>query len=219
MGNFDQKEGVSGYSFLQAPDAQEAVAPIDYAFRNGEHIQLHGKQEFMFRFIESNYESIKTYYRDFYGASVESDGESINKYFYIEILPESRGQIPYFNRYPLPNEYVIIGFLLYKIVFIDGFIELDSISAFQRIVRQDYEELKPGLYRILARVKKPTPTELDDEKVDTIIEKALKEFNKIGWVDLEDDRFEILPSFQRLVKLYGDYINDPKLWDKEDPQS
>ncbi len=91
---------------------------------------------------------------------------------------------------------MIIGFLLYKVVYIDGYLELNSlVNILQRIIRQDNEDLKPGIYRALAKAKKVNTTSMDDEKVDELVRKTLKEFSRIGWADLDGDDFDLLPLF------------------------
>jgi len=216
MGNYHPQENINATSFLSASEAKELFARIDYALKNGVHIQRWQQQEAMFRFLERHFHSMKLYYRDFFGIPLEEAGETVNKYYYVDFLPGSRGNIPVENRHFLANEYVIVGFMLYKIVFIDGYIELDSLPALQRMIRQDYEDIKPGIYRALAKARKVNTTEMDDQKVNDVVEKALREFSKIGWIALEGQNFDILPSFQRLPKIYGDYINHPENWLKDE---
>ena len=91
-------------------------------------------------------------------------------------------------------------------------IELNSVKKLQKIIRQDYEDLKPGIYRTLAKVQRDRPNPMDDEKVDKIIIDALQEFNKIAWITLVDDHFEVLSSFQRINRIYMDYINNLDSW-------
>lgn len=216
MASNHQQQNISATSFLEDPDAQEHFAYMDYLFKNGAHIQYTKEQEWLWRFIGKHYESMKRYYMDFFDLSLEESGEALEKYYYLEFLPGNRRGVPLENRDFLPNEYVIIGFLLYKIIFIDGYVELDSLTRLQQLIRQDNEDIKPGIYRALAKAKKINTTQLDDDKVDEIILKAMREFSKIGWIELDGDRFSTLPSFQRLPKLYGDYINKPELWQKQD---
>ncbi len=211
MADYDQ-EKISAHSFLKDPDSKETFAQIDYALKNGKHIQRWQKEEDLFRFLEKHFSSLKMYYKDYFQISLEASGESTNKYYYLEFLPENRGNIPLENRHFLPNEHVIVGFLLYKIVFIDNYIELNSLPALQQMIRHDYEHLKPDIYRALAKAKRVNTTEIDDNKVNDIIEKAMREFSRIGWIELDEGNFDILPSFQRLPKIYADYINIPELW-------
>jgi hypothetical protein len=60
----------------------------------------------------------------------------------------------------------------------------------------------------LAKLRKTNATTLSSEKVDEIVHEALKEFRKLGWVVMEEDYFDVMPSFNRLNKVYGDYINN-----------
>lgn len=216
MGNYHPQENINATSFLADSAAKELFATIDYALKNGVHIQRWQQQEAMFRFLERHFRSMKLYYREFFGVPLEEAGETVNKYYYVDFLPGSRGNIPVENRHFLANEYVIVGFMLYKIVFIDGYIELDSLPALQRMIRQDYEDIKPGIYRALAKARKVNTTEMDDQKVNDVVEKAMREFSKIGWIVLEGQSFDILSSFQRLPKIYGDYINHPENWLKDE---
>ncbi|HEX8516872.1 MAG TPA: hypothetical protein VF868_11775 [Bacteroidia bacterium] len=212
MGNNHSEEELNSNSFLADAEAKELFGTIDYALKNGKHIQRWQAQETLFLFIDRNYISLKRYYKDFFGVLLDNAGESIQKYFFLEFLPDSRGEIPIENRHFLPNEYVIVGFMLYKIVYIDGYVELNTLSTLQKMIKQDYEDIKPGIYRALAKAKKIHTTQMDDEKADDIIEKALREFSRIAWISWDGDVFDILPSFQRLPKIYSDYINNPDLW-------
>ena len=108
--------------------------------------------------------------------------------------------------------------MLHKIIYIDNYIELSSVTAFQRMIRQDYEEFKQGLFRVLAKAKGVNITQMNHDKVDTIVINALKAFDKLGWLELSEESFEVLPSFQRLTMLYGDYINNIDEWLKTETE-
>jgi len=198
--------------FLNDPDAEDIFAKLDYALKDGVHIQGLLTQSSLFRFINKHYGGLKLYYQKFYGVNLEKGGEDVTSYYYLDFSPQSRGNIHPNHRYFMQNEYVIIGFLLYKIIYIDMNIELNSVKKLQKIIRQDYEDLKPGIYRTLAKVQRDRPNPMDDEKVDKIIIDALQEFNKIAWITLVDDHFEVLSSFQRINRIYMDYINNLDSW-------
>ncbi len=203
--------------FFKHTDAPELFAKLDYALKDGVHIQKTPSQAVFFEFIVENEDSLNDYYQQFYGVFLEHGGESINKYYYLDFGAKSRGNVPEQHRYFLPNEFVIAGFLIYKIIYIDNYVDLSSVVKLQKIIRQEYTDLKPGLYRTLAKAKRVThPTKLNDKTLDKIIHDALKEFSKIGWVLLENDFFDMLPAFQRILKIYGDYINDLENWLKEE---
>jgi hypothetical protein len=198
--------------FMFHEDAPRLFSKADYALKNGMHIQDYRYQTELFGFINENFQSMKLYYEEYFGIVLDHGGETIEKYFFIDFMAQSRGGIPEDNRYFLPNEFVIVGFLLYKIIYIDGYIELNTVGRFQRMVRLDYEELKPGIYRTLAKARRDKNTQMDDERVDKVIADAMDEFRKIGWVVFEGDLFDVMPSFQRLPKIYGDYINNMDIW-------
>lgn len=202
--------------FLMHEDAPRLFSKVDYALKNGIHIQDYRAQTEMFGFINENFQSMRLYYQQYFGIVLDHGGETVEKYFFIDFMAQSRGGIPEDNRHFLPNEYVIIGFLLFKVIYIDGYIELNTVSRFQRMVRLDYEELKPGIYRTLAKARRDKNTHMDDERVDKIIADAIDEFRKIGWIVFEGELFDVMPSFQRLPKIYGDYINNIESWLKEE---
>ncbi|MEJ5960752.1 condensin complex protein MksE [Pedobacter immunditicola] len=202
--------------FLMHEDAPRLFSKVDYALKNGIHIQDYRTQTEIFGFINENFQSMRLYYEEYFDIVLDHGGETVEKYFFIDFIAKSRGGIPEDNRHFLPNEYVIIGFLLFKVIFIDGYIELNTVSRFQRMLRLDYEELKPGIYRTLAKARRDKNTHMDDERVDKIIAGAMDEFRKIGWIVFEGELFDVMPSFQRLPKIYGDYINNIESWLNEE---
>ena len=207
---------MNSLAFFKHPEARDLFAKIDYTLKDGVHIQNSIHQANLFRFIEENEESLKDFYEEFYGVYLEHGGETINKYYYLEFGYNTRGNIPLEHRYFFPNEYVIVAFMAYKIIFIDGYVDLSSVSKLQKIIRHDYEDLKPGLYRALAKVKREKTTKINDENVDKVVLDAFKEFAKIGWITLDEDLFDTLPAFERITKIYSDYINNLEDWLKGD---
>lgn len=205
--------------FLQSPGAVDLFGELDFKLKDGFHFsKVEGQYDF-FRFIEKNEESLMLYYERYFGVPLQQGGEGDEKYYHLEFTGLTRGSIDVDHRYFLKNEYIIIGLLLYKVIFIDKNIELSSIRKFQEAIKRDYEELRPDLYRLLAKAKKETPSQFSDEKLDEVILSAFKEFDKIGWVKLEPDDFQMFPAFQRLNKVFGEYINTIddiiKNWSKE----
>ena len=135
-------------------------------------------------------------------------GRRIRKVFLPEFLSGSPHRDSPDHRKTMPNEFTIVGFLLYTLYFTDYNIELNSLEQFKRLVRVEYPDFKAGLNLTLAKTKQMKATQRNDEKIDQCIQSAFAEFNRIGWIELEGDRFEILPAFQRLALIYSDQIND-----------
>lgn len=204
MENVNNKTTVS--DFLYAENSKEIFAEIDYLLKDGMHFQKQGNQIRHFNFIDKNIDSLRLYYQDFFDVELSEGGEKPNNYFYLDFYGNSRGNISSRNREILKSEYVIIGFIIYKIIYIDKEIDLDSVQKLKEKIRIEYEDYKLGIYRLIAKSRNTTPGNLNDNTVDTTIQSALEEFRKIGWIELSKDEFSLLPAFDRLIKVYEEYI-------------
>ena len=205
MENVNYKATVS--DFLIAENAKELFAEIDYLLKDGMHFQKQGYQIRLFNFIDKNFDSLQLYYQDFFDVELSEGGEKPNNYFFLDFYGNNRGKISPRHREILKSEYVIIGFLVYKIIYIDKqIIDLDSVQKLKEKIRIDYEDYKPGIYRLIAKSRNTTPGNLNDNTIDNAIQSALEEFRKIGWIELSKDEFSLLPAFDRLIKIYEEYI-------------
>lgn len=204
MENVNNKATVS--DFLYAENAKEFFAEIDYLLKDGMHFQKQGNQIRYFNFIDKNIDSLKLYYQDFFDVELSEGGEKPNNYFFLDFFGNSRGNISPRHREILKSEYVIIGFIIYKIIYIDKEIDLDSVQKLKEKIRIEYEDYKPGIYRLIAKSRNITPGNLNDNAIDTTIQSTLEEFRKIGWIELSKDEFGLLPAFDRLIKVYEEYI-------------
>jgi len=204
MENVDNKITMS--DFLYAENASELFAEIDYLLKDGVHFQSQGTQIRCFIFIVRNDESLKLYYRHFFDVELTEKGEEPNNYFYLDFNGNNRGGISPRHRDIMKSEHVIIGFIIYKIIHIDRNIDIDSVQKLKEKIRIEYEDYKPGIYRLIAKSRNITPGNLNDNAIDLTVQSALEEFRKIGWIDLNRDEFSTLPAFNRLIEVYEDYI-------------
>jgi chromosome condensin MukBEF MukE localization factor len=204
MENVDNKVTMS--DFLYAENASELFSEIDYHLKGGVHFQNQGLQIRHFKFIVKNDESLRLYYREFFDLELTEKGEAPNNYFYLDFNGNNRGGVPQRYRDIMKSEHVIVGFIIYKIIFIDRNIDIDSIQKLKEKIRIEYEDYKPGIYRLIAKSRNITPGNLNDNAIDITVQSALEEFKKIGWIDLNKDEFSPLPAFNRLIEVYEDYI-------------
>lgn len=202
----NESNKISLSSFLYSDNAEELFASIDYLLKDGMHFQKQGKQINQFNFISQNQESLKMYYNTFFKVDLVEAGQDNAIYYYLDFSNNNRGNISEKQRHMLKSEYVIIGFLIYKIIFIDREIDLESVQKLKQKIRIESEDYKHGIYALIAKSKNTTPGNYNDELIDKTIQSALEEFKKIGWLILEKDEFHILPAFNRLLKVYEDYI-------------
>jgi hypothetical protein len=215
MGNDNTTNGA--LAFFNDADAEELFAKLDYQLKDGMHIQERDHQFELYYFLNRNEKSLVAYYEQFFGIHLSSGGVGRDRYYYLEFNQTDRGGIDGEHRYFLKAEYVIIGFLIYKIIYIDRNFEMDSVKKLQLSIQTDYEELKDDLYRLLARLRRTGSTELGDTRVADMILDALKEFKKLGWVVLDEDFFDHMPSFHRLNKIYSDHISNFEEFIKQNP--
>jgi len=208
MGNEDQLPELAALAFYLDPDAEELIGKLDLHLKDGMHFQEVEHQYAQYYFIKKNYSSLEQYYRKYHKLVLSYGGEGSERYYYLDFNGSDRGSIDGDHRYFLRPEFVIIGFMIYKIIFIDRNLELTSVSCLQSMILTDYEELMEDIYRLLAKLRKANATTFGNEKVRDVVLDALKEFKKLGWVIMNEDFFDIMPSFSRLQKVYGDYINN-----------
>jgi len=206
MGN--DNTTVSALAFFEDADAEVLFAKLDYQLKDGMHIQERDHQFDLYFFLSRNEISLIAYYSQYFGVNLSIGGVGRDRYYYLEFNPADRGGIDWEHRYFLKPEYVIVGFLVYKIIFIDRNFDMDSVKKLQLTIQTDYEEMKDDLYRLLARLRRTGSTELGDSRVAEIVFDALKEFKKLGWVVLDEDFFDVMPSFHRLNKIYSDHISN-----------
>ncbi len=197
---------VSLSSFMYSPNSKELFATIDYALKDGVHFQKEGKQIKLYNFISQNEESLRMYYNTFFKVNLVKGGEDNASYYYLDFINSDRGNISDKHRHILKSEYVIIGFLIYKIMFIDGEFGLDSAQKLKEKIRLECDDYKQGVYSLIAKSKNITPGNYNDDIIDKTIQSTLEEFKKIGWITLEKDEFHTLPAFDRLIKVYEEYI-------------
>lgn len=198
---------VTALRFFDDPAALELFAKLDYQLKDGMHFQQWKQQRPYFDFIQKHEHSLKAYYEQYFAVRLEYGGEGPQRYYYLDFNPGDRGRIDGDHRYFLKPEYVILGLLIYKIIYIDRNVELNSVRQLQNMIRTDYEEFRDDLYRVIAKLRKTTPGQLGNGKIDDVVADTLREFKKLGWVDLDGDYFDSLPAFFRLQKLYSEQIN------------
>src|SRR5437016_3268566 len=128
MRNDYLSEGIKEFDFLAKPEAGSLFGKLDYLLKDGVHFQNTEDQFDYFNFIQENEKSLALYYQKFFGVNLEKGGEDTERYFYLDFNSQNRGSIDQDHRYFMKSEFVIIGFLIYKIIFIDKNFELNSIK-------------------------------------------------------------------------------------------
>lgn len=192
--------------FLKSEDAIAYFGQLDYLLKDGVHFQDYGTQIPYYRFLKKHKISINLYYERFFGISLKEENEQSDSYFFLDFNTSSRGNITQAFRENLKNEYIIIGLIIYKILFLEGNVELVSIKKLKETIRNDYQEFKPGLRKLIAQSTVEKDNFDDDEDIDNSVDRALKQFRKLAWLDYKEDTFESRASFHRIISIYEDVI-------------
>lgn len=210
MENVHQKEKDDHYAFLKTKEARTHFAEADYHLKNGTHIQReYPKPEGLYRFVDTFSVELKQYYEDLFQVVLNYHGDDWNRYYFIDFNEGTRGNISTDNREYFPVQHTIIGLLFINIYKIDAHIEINTVTDFKKVLRQDYEEYKQDLYRLLADVTGEKDSDYTDRKIDIAIDNAFKSFSKLGWIYfIQQDEFKVMPSFDRLRKIYENQIQN-----------
>lgn len=205
----DIEKGVNPhYEFMADKAAKSTFAKVDYLLRSGTHIQREfPKPTSIYNFLSKHSTSLKAYYIDFFEMQLKKEGEGWGSYFYIDFHEGTRSKIPSdaSYRYSLRPEYTLIGLLFFKVFKLDGNIELSRISDFINLLNQEYDDLLNKLQRVVSSIDRDTSSDMNEEKLNTLINKAFTEFQQLGWIEkdaTDSDYFTCHPSFERLRRIY-----------------
>ena len=203
----DDTENV-GYAFLGSHHSQQVFSKLDYALKDGIHIQRQGSDPELYAYLEKYADGLQAYYRGLFKVPLGKRGEDDQQYYYLDYHSAKQSGIPENHRRQIKNEYIIIGLIMYKIIYFDGNLELNSVSELKKKIRLDYEEYEDGLLRLIAKSSEKAKLQADDVEIDRVVDSALNQFAHLGWMKRSDDYFEPLASFQRLLYVYEDVIRD-----------
>ena len=203
-----------GYTFLTTPEAESIFADVDFALRSGKHIQKCRLQNMQFDFVRNYYDQLKLYYNKLFDFCLSREGENDLEYYFIDFFKDGnghyhRGNIPPENREYLAESHLIIAFLMIRMYILEPRAESRiPIQDFKAQVLLEYEEYKPHLLRLFAKSEDTEETDYELKSIEDEMDKALKKFNDLCWIliDKSTETFEIMPSFNRLLNMFENYI-------------
>ena len=195
-------------AFLQEEDSEHLFGRLDYLLKDGIHIQNYGNQVEFYNYLIKNYAYLNQFYLKFNGVPLEKKGEGLHQYFFLDYHSKERSKILDSHKNTIKNEYIIMGFIIYKIIYFDGNVELNSVQELKQKITLDYEQYEEGLIRLIAKSSEGGKLSEDDVQIDKIVVRTLAQFKKLGWVDYRNNYFEPLPSFNRLLHIYEDVIKN-----------
>lgn len=207
------ENGNTNYSFLNSDDAIKYFADLDVVLKQGRHIQNYGNDSQLFGFVDDYYDSgLADYYKNIWVVNLVRDSSDNERFYYFDFFEGSRGKFGKDNRYKeLEDKKVIFAILLLNL-YKEKFFEEKEVEwkELEQIFKES--ENKSLWKKLLFDKDKDNYTPNEEQRVKDNITGILKDFEKLGWVeiiaDTEDIKFEILPSIERISRLYADVIED-----------
>jgi len=202
----------ANYQFLNSDRAKKYFADADIALKQGKHLQNYGNDSRIFSFVDEYFEKgLQEYYLQLFQMNLVRDTNDSQKFYYLDFPDDGKGKLGKENRSKeLESDKVIFAILLLN-MFKDKFFEHKEIVWIEldQIFKEgEHKELWQKL--LFGKVKNNyTPTE--EQSVKDKVKSILKDFEKLGWVEikiLDEVRFEIMPSIERISRLYRDVIGN-----------
>ena len=200
------------YPFLNTEQAKKYFADADITLKQGRHIQDFGSDIRLFSFIDEYFDKgLEYYYKQFFGMNLVRDKSDNGKFYYLDFPDDGKGKFGKENRSKeLEDDKVIFGILflnLYKEKFFEQ--KLFHWSELEQAFKEgEHKDLWQNI--LFGKLKKNYTTK-EEQDVKDKVRKILIDFEKLGWIvfkSQEEIQFEILPSIERLGKLYEDVIKN-----------
>ncbi|MFM2284105.1 MAG: hypothetical protein RL222_1609 [Bacteroidota bacterium] len=200
------------YTFLNSEQATKYFADADIALKQGRHIQDFGTDIRLFSFIDEFYEKgLEDYYKQFFGMNLVCDKSDNGKFYYLDFPDDGKGKFGKENRSKELEDDKVIFAILFLNLYKERFFEQKEFTwqELEQIFKEgEHKELWQNI--LFSKVKQNyTPREEQDVKDK--VRKILSDFEKLGWIVLknqEEIHFEVLPSIERISRLYGDVIEN-----------
>lgn len=200
------------YQFINTERAIKYFADTDIALKQGRHLQDYGIDSRLFSFVDEFYEKgLKDYYLRLFQMNLIRDKNDNQTFYYLDFPDDGKGKFGKENRSKeLEDDKVIFG-ILFLNIYKGKFFEHKEIEwpEIEQIFKEgEHKELWQKL--LFGRVK-PNYTIQEELNVKDKVKSILKDFEKLGWIEikaLDEVKFEILPSIERISRLYKDVIRN-----------
>ncbi|MBN8703856.1 MAG: hypothetical protein J0M08_12385 [Bacteroidetes bacterium] len=203
----------SAFAFLDTETASKYFAEVDFALKQGRHLQHYGNDAKLWDYVSDHYEQLAHYYQHLFGVYLRKDSNERDVYFYLDFPEDGHGRFVQDRNKDVDDRMVIIGILLlnmYKERFFEG--KEVKWNTIEQIIEEG--EQKEFWQKLLYGEAKRNYTPNEKEEMRRRMERTLSEFNRLGWItwiNQEALHFEILPAIDRLSRLYANEISNVEL--------
>ena len=202
----------SNFPFLNTEQAKRFFADADITLKQGRHLQDFGNDSRLFTFVDEFFDKgLEDYYKQLFGMNLVKDFSDNEKFYYLDFPEDGKGKFGKENRSrELEDEKVIFG-ILFLNIYKEKFFEKKEFQwqELEQIFKEG--ESKELWQTILYGKVKPNYTPKEELDVKDKVRKILTDFEKLGWINFKNQDevyFEILPSIERMSRLYKDVINN-----------
>lgn len=203
------------YDFLNTERARKYFADTDFALRSGRHIQNFGNDFKLWDFINDYFDKgLARYYSELFEMTLRKEYNDRDAYFFLDFPEESsKGKFGYERTYALDDRVIIFSILLLNL-YKEKFFENKEVKWDELLYIIEEGENKELWQKLLYGDVKRNYTPQEKEEVRKRIERTLQICERMGWirwVNYEELHFEIMPSIDRIAKLYANEINNVEL--------
>ena len=203
----------SNFEFLGREAAVKYFAETDFTLKQGRHIQQYGSDSKLFDYITDNYEDLARYYEHLFAVFLRKESIDREDYFYLDFPEDGHGRFVKDRYKELEPKHVIFGILLLNVYKERSFEKKEMKWEHLEQLFDESESRELWQKLLYGEVKRNyTPNEKDEVKRKA--ENILNLFDKLGWIqwiNSENIHFEIMPSIDRIGKLYAHEIANVEL--------
>ena len=203
----------SAFEFLTREAAVKFFAETDFVLKQGRHIQQYGQDAKLFDYVYDNYEDLAKYYELLFAVHLRKENNDRDEYFYLDFPEDCHGRFVKDRYKELEPRHVIFGILLLNVYKERSFEKKEMKWEHLEQLFEESESKELWQKLLYGEVKRNyTPNEKDEVKRRA--ENILNFFDRLGWIewiDSENFHFEIMPSIDRIAKLYAHEIANVEL--------
>jgi hypothetical protein len=190
---------LSSYNF-------DRFAETDFLLRSGVHIQNHKSQRKIYEFIEDNIGPLKYFYERLYKAKLHGQPTADNMYFYLDAT-ESLNKI--LNKIKLDQETTLFAIFLFWLHKVEKRFSFYLTKQELIEVLNTNHKIKPHIHKLYFASEKEDTLSVQ-KTLEGLVNRSLIKLEKLGWVYFPEDneKFEILPAFERIATIYSEVIYD-----------
>jgi len=207
MEHTNKEESLNQEEFLNLSSYNfERFAEADFLLRSGVHIQNHKSQRKIYEFIEDNINPLKNFYDRLYKAKLYEQPTVDNKYFYLD-AEESQNKI--LNKTKLEQDVTLFALFLFWLNKVEKRFSFYLTKQELVEVLNTNHRIKPHIHKLYFVTEKEDTLSVQ-KTIENWVNKSLVKLEKLGWVYFQEDneKFEILPAFDRIATIYSEVIYD-----------